>query len=137
MFSKKAAHDKLDAPNTVIGKGVMLEAAKMTGQESIRIDGDYKGEIDIDASLVLGDTGIVTGDVHARYIVVAGHIQGNIQCDSVLHFASTAQVYGDITTQALIMDEGSQVSGHYKVGEIAPTVEPYPAYKPEYQDKGK
>ena len=136
MFSKKSTHAKLDLPNTVIGKGVMLEAAKMTGQESIRIDGDYKGEINIDASLVLGDTSIVTGDIRARYIVVAGQVHGNIHCDTVLHFASTAQVFGDIVAQALIMDEGSQVNGHYRVGELTPTVEPYPSYDPEYKDEG-
>ena len=136
MFSKKTARAQLDTPNTVIGKGVLLEAARMTGQESVRIDGDYKGEIDIDASLVLGDTSHVTGDIRARYIVVAGRVNGNINCDTVLHFASTAIVYGNIVTQALIMDEGSQVKGHYKVGELAPSVENYPPYDPEYQTEG-
>jgi cytoskeletal protein CcmA (bactofilin family) len=133
MFLKKAAHAQLDMPNTVIGKGVVLEAARMTGHESIRIDGDYHGEIDIDASLVLGDTSVITGDVRANYIVVAGQVTGNITCDTVLHFASTAQVFGNITTQVLIMDEGSQVRGRYDVGELAPTIEPYPpVYEPEF-----
>jgi cytoskeletal protein CcmA (bactofilin family) len=128
MFSKKS-HSQLDAPNTVIGKGVLLEAARMTGQESIRIDGDYRGEIDIDASLVLGDTAHVVGDIRARFIVVAGQVKGNIQCDTILHFASTAQVYGDVITQSLIMDEGSQIRGRYSVGETAPTIEEaYPPY---------
>jgi cytoskeletal protein CcmA (bactofilin family) len=133
MFNKKT-HDSLDMPNTVLGKGVVLEAARMSGQESIRIDGDYHGEIDIDASLVLGDTSVVTGDIRARYIVVAGQVNGNITCDTVLHFASTAQVYGNIVTQSLIMDEGSQVRGRYKVGELIPaTTEAAPTYEPEYQ----
>jgi cytoskeletal protein CcmA (bactofilin family) len=136
MFSKKTTHDQLDMPNTVLGKGVLLEAARMTGRESIRIDGDYHGEIDIDASLVLGDTSVVTGDIHARYIVVAGQVNGNITCDTILHFASTAQVYGDIVTQSLIMDEGSQVRGRYSVGEKAPAiVEPYPPYEPEFKSE--
>jgi cytoskeletal protein CcmA (bactofilin family) len=119
MFSKKN-HESLDVPNTIVGKGIVLEAARMSGNESIRIDGDYHGEIDIDASLVLGDTSVVTGDIRARYIVVAGQVNGNITCDTVLHFASTAQVYGNINTQSLIMDEGSQVRGRYMVGELTP-----------------
>ena len=122
MFSKKT-HGSSDAPGTIVGKGAVLEAARMSGQESVRIDGEYRGEIDIDADLVLGDTSIITGDIHARYIVVAGRVNGNITCDTVLHFASTAQVYGNITAQNLIMDEGSQVRGCYQVGELTPDYE--------------
>jgi cytoskeletal protein CcmA (bactofilin family) len=137
MFSKKSAHTELDVPNTVLGKGILLEAARMSGQESVRIDGDFKGEIDIDASLVLGDTSHVVGDIRARYIVVAGQVHGNITCDTVLHFASSAQVFGDVVTQSLIMDEGSQVNGRYSVGETVPILEPYPPYEPEYPNDGK
>jgi cytoskeletal protein CcmA (bactofilin family) len=135
MFSKKTSHAQLDMPNTVIGQGVLLEAARMTGRESIRIDGDFKGEIDIEASLVLGDTSVVTGDIRAQYIVVAGQVNGNIHCDTIVHFASTAQVYGDVVTRSLIMDEGSQVNGRYSVGEITPEVEPFPPYAPEYESE--
>jgi len=123
MFFKKAiATSELDAPNTVIGKGVYLEAIRMSGQESVRIDGIYKGAIEIDGSLVLGDSGSITGDINANYFLVAGEVNGNITCETQLHFASTAKVMGDIKTSSLIVDEGSQVAGRYSVGsdKIAP-----------------
>lgn len=116
FFKKAAASSNLDAPNTIIGKGVYLEAIRMTGQESVRIDGIYKGAIEIEGSLVLGDSGSITGDVNASYFLVAGEITGNITCDTQLHFASTSKVLGDIKTSSLIVDEGSQVSGRYSVG---------------------
>jgi len=117
MFFKKVATQELNAPNTVIGEGMYLEAVRMTGQESVRIDGIYKGAIEIDGSLVLGDSGSVTGDVQASYFLVAGEMQGNIKCHTQLHFASTARVIGDVHAQSLIVDEGSQVTGRYRVGE--------------------
>jgi len=117
MFFKKVATQELNSPNTVIGEGMYLEAAKMTGQESVRIDGVYKGVIEIDGSLVLGDSGNITGDVSASYFLVAGEMTGNVECNSQLHFASTAKVLGDITALSLIVDEGCQVSGQYKIGE--------------------
>jgi len=120
MFFKKVATQELNAPNTVIGEGMYLEAVRMTGQESVRIDGIYKGSIEIDGSLVLGDSGSVTGDVQASYFLVAGEMQGNIKCHTQLHFASTARVMGDVHAQSLIVDEGSQVTGRYKVGEPKP-----------------
>ena len=119
MFRKAPAKD-LNAPNTVIGEGMYLEAARMTGQESVRIDGVYKGAIEIDGSLVLGDSGSVTGDVQASYFFVAGELMGNIECDTHLHFGPTARVIGDVNAQSLIIDEGSQVTGRYRIGEPKP-----------------
>lgn len=118
MFWKKkpAQVASLDSPNTVIGQGVYLEAVRMTGQEPIRIDGMYKGMIEVEGSLVLGDSGSIVGDVSAGYFLVAGEMTGNITCTSQLHLASTAKVEGDIHTASLIMDAGSQVSGRFIVG---------------------
>lgn len=118
MFNKKPATAQLSAPETVIGKGVFIEAVKMTGKESVRIDGNFTGLIDIDGSLILSDTSHVTGDVKAKYILAAGNVKGNILCDTVLHMASTAKIIGDVRTQTLIADEGCQVEGRYHVGKF-------------------
>jgi len=117
MFFKKVAEQALNAPNTVIGEGMCVEAIRMTGPESVRIDGTYKGNLELDGSLVLGDSGNIVGNVEASYFLVAGEITGNIKCHTQLHFASTAKVIGDIEAQSLIVDEGSQVTGRYRVGE--------------------
>jgi len=114
FFSKKTAQrNELDYPDTVIGKGVYIEAARLKGDESVRIDGIFKGNIEIDGSLVLGDSGHITGDVNAGYFLVAGEVSGNIACDTRLHFASTSRVYGDVQARSIIIDEGAQVSGRY------------------------
>ncbi|MCL2198621.1 MAG: polymer-forming cytoskeletal protein [Defluviitaleaceae bacterium] len=115
FFKKPTPVSDLDSPSTVIGKDVYLEAARMKGTESVRIDGIFKGNIEIDGSLVLGDSGSVTGDVRASYFLVAGEVNGNIACNSQLHFASTAKVVGDVQANSLIVDEGAQVSGRYIV----------------------
>ena len=132
MFFKKVAKQELNAPNTVIGEGIYLEAGRMTGQESVRIDGVYKGAIEIDGSLVLGDSGSITGDVQASYFLVAGEMMGNVKCHTQLHFASTARVIGDVNAQSLIIDEGSQVTGRYRIGEPKP-----PPNLSVLDDKGK
>jgi len=115
FFKKAAATSDLNAPGTVIGKGVYLEAARLTGDESVRVEGIFKGTIEISASLVLGDCGSITGDVRAGYFLVAGEVNGNIMCDTQLHFASTSKVVGDVQSASLVVDEGAQVSGRYIV----------------------
>ncbi|MCL2363222.1 MAG: polymer-forming cytoskeletal protein [Defluviitaleaceae bacterium] len=118
IFGKKAMPAEIDAPGTVIGQGVCIEAALLTGTDSVRIDGEFKGNIELEGSLVLGETGSITGEVRAGYFLVAGEVNGNIYCDTQLHFASSARVVGDVYTSNLVLDEGSQVTGRYNVGEV-------------------
>lgn len=113
FFKKAAAENKLDYPDTIIGKGVYIEGARLKGDESVRIDGSFKGNVEIDGSLVLGDSGQITGDVRASYFLVAGEVNGNITCDTQLHFASSAKIFGDVQARSIIIDEGAQVSGRY------------------------
>lgn len=121
IFSKKTLPAEIDSPTTVIGRGICIEAARLSGKDSVRIDGEFKGNVELDGSLVLGETGSITGEVRAGYFLVAGEVSGNIYCESQLHFASTARVVGDVNTPNLILDEGSQVTGRYNVGEITQT----------------
>jgi len=116
LWKKTTVQQNLDSPGTVIGKGVYLEAARMTGHETIRIEGIYKGSIDVEGSLVLGEQGSITGDVNADYILLAGEVIGNIKCGTQLHLASTARIEGDVQASSLVVDEGSYISGRYIVG---------------------
>jgi len=122
MFSKKKAVQAadIDTPNTIIGKGVYLEAARMSGQESVRIQGMFKGNLDIDGSLVLEETGVITGNVNANYFLVQGEVNGNIKCSTQLHLGNTSKVEGDVQAPSLMVDAGCQFSGSYMVGANKP-----------------
>jgi len=128
--SKKTVPAEIDSPNTIISAGVTIEAARITGSDSVRIDGEFKGNVELQGSLVLGETGSITGEVRTSYFLVAGEVNGNIYCDTQLHFASTARVVGDVNTPNLVLDEGSQVTGRYNVGEV-PQVTTYVESPPE------
>jgi len=108
---------RLDIPNTIIGHGITVEAVRLSGKESVRIDGNFFGDIELDGSLILGESGVIEGRTRAIYIVIAGTVRGDIICDGVLHIASTAVVNGDITASKLIVDEGGQLNGRSQVGE--------------------
>ena len=118
MFGKKTVAPQVEAPGTVIGKGITIDSALLTGKESVRIDGVFIGDVDLDGSLILGETGTIEGRVRAKYIILAGLVRGNVECDGVLHVSSTARINGDIRTASIIVDEGGQLNGRYQVGEM-------------------
>ena len=115
MFNKKT-DVSAEIPNTVLGKGTILEAAKLTGKDSLRIEGTFRGIIDIEGNIFLADTGVVVGDISARQVLIAGRVDGNVKCGDTAHFAATAKVNGDVTAVSLIVDEGGELNGKYQIG---------------------
>jgi len=111
------AKPRIDIPNTIIGHGITVEAVRLSGEESVRIDGTFYGEIDMDGSLLLGESGVIEGRIRANFVVIAGTVKGDIFCDTILHIASTAVVNGDITSSKIIVDEGGQLNGRSQIGE--------------------
>jgi cytoskeletal protein CcmA (bactofilin family) len=104
--------EELNKPtNTVIGKNLTINAATITGEDSIRVDGTINGNISLDGTLFVSDTGHIEGDLLISSARIAGNIKGNITCRSTLHMAATAVVKGDITTAALIVDDGAVLYG--------------------------
>ena len=109
--------DVIKPANTFIGEGITLRAERLTGSESVRIDGLFIGDIALDGYLQVGENGRIEGNMQASYALIAGEIKGNIMCRATIHLSSTAKVHGDITTGRVIMDEGSVFYGICKTRE--------------------
>ena len=108
--------------NTFIDKGITLKATKLSGSESVRIDGLYIGAIVLDGYMQVGETGRIEGNMQVSYALIAGEVFGNIMCRATVHLSSTARVYGDISTGKIIMDEGSIFHGHCKTRDDEPEI---------------
>ena len=117
MFSKT----KMDSivTNTDIGNGITLEGTKITGNGSIRIDGSVVGELDIDGSLTIGETGHMQGNIKVNHVLIAGKMDGNAFCREGIHLASTAQLNGNVETMAFVIDEGAIFTGMSKMNTNA------------------
>lgn len=104
---------------TFIDKGITLRAKKLRGTESVRIDGTYVGDIDLDGYLQVGETGFVEGDLQVSYALIAGEVTGDILCRTTLHLASTAKIHGNISAGRVIIDEGTVFYGNCKTRDDA------------------
>ena len=111
MPQKNAKEDYTKPADTVISEGFRIQAAQLTGTDSIRIDGFVRGNIDLDGYLQLSPTGHIDGDIHVSHALIAGRIAGNVLCRATVHMAATAVVTGDITTSTIIIDDGAVFHG--------------------------
>jgi cytoskeletal protein CcmA (bactofilin family) len=78
---------------------------------SLRIDGKLEGSVRRADTVVLGVGAAMTGDVHAREVVIGGTIIGNVHATERVELQATAIVTGDILTQTILVQEGGVVNG--------------------------
>jgi cytoskeletal protein CcmA (bactofilin family) len=78
---------------------------------SLRIDGKLEGNIRRADTVVLGVGATMSGDVHAREVVIGGTITGNVHASERVELQATAIVTGDILTQTILVQEGGVVNG--------------------------
>ena len=102
---------------TAAGSGYSLLDAQLvvTGDldtgGSLRIDGKLDGSVRRADTVVLGVGAAMSGDVHAREVVIGGTITGNVHATERVELQATAIVTGDILTQTILVQEGGVVNG--------------------------
>lgn len=96
--------------STFIGADTKVEGTLIT-RSSVRIDGEIVGGVVADGTIILSQTGQIQGNVIAENIVVAGVVDGNINVKDKTNIEPTGEVYGDINTARILIDEQSVFQG--------------------------
>jgi cytoskeletal protein CcmA (bactofilin family) len=111
VFSKKdkVALD-LQAISTLISDGSTI-AGNLKAPAVARIDGHVTGDVHIDEGLILGEKGLIVGNVNTKEMVVYGTVNGNITTQS-LEIKGTGKITGDIETATLLVEAGGVYNGH-------------------------
>lgn len=91
---------------------------------SFRIDGRFKGKIDSESILIIGDNGRVDADVKVGYVIISGEIKGNIQAREKVEIHSSGRVIGTIVTPKLIVEEGAYLEANCQTTDKPPQVVP-------------
>ena len=113
MFRKKDKQQPLEINqqeiSTIIGEGFIFKG-EVQGTAAIRIEGKITGNVNVEGGIVLGEKGIIEGNVVTRSAIIYGTIKGNIKTTQ-LEIKKTGFVNGDITTDTLEIELGAQYNG--------------------------
>ena len=85
---------------------------------SLRIDGELTGTIRRADTVVIGVGARMTGDIHAREVIIGGAIDGSVYASERVELQPTAIVNGSITTQVVLVQEGGVVNGRIEMQPI-------------------
>ena len=110
MLGKKEGNGGGETLNTIVGRGTLFEGV-MKVDNSVRIDGTFKGELSCSGTLTIGQSGEAHAQLQGRDIYINGLVQGNVRGDRV-RLDSQARVVGDISSNALSISEGAIFQGN-------------------------
>jgi len=110
---------------------------KFSGE--LTFDGKLDGEVHTDGSLLLGENAHVTGNIDAQTVVVRGRINGNINAREKIDIKSKAELFGDIKSAKLVIEEGVTFVGKTEVNpnKVAPTATPKSTESSKSADSAK
>ena len=94
-----------------IGKSITIKG-DLSGNEDLQIDGTVDGRIDLpNNQLTIGPEGRVKAEVHAKAVVVIGHVTGNVSAADRIQVEATGIVDGDVKAPRLVIEEGAMLNG--------------------------
>ncbi len=108
------ANGKPAAPVTLLT--VVGDHARMEGKfdiaDSIQIECEVGGELNVGSKLVIGEKGVVNANVQTVDAIVMGHYEGNMVATGNVEITETGRVSGNIQTDSLVISKGGFFNGN-------------------------
>ena len=114
-LKKRDKMKKREEINAFLGKNTQFEG-KLSFSGAVRIDGQYRGEILSQGTLIVGEDAVIESDIHVSHMIISGQIQGNIVADDKIEIHAPGKVFGNIQTPVLVIDEGVVFEGNCRMG---------------------
>ena len=112
MFTKnkeKSLEINQQEISAIIGEGYVF-TGELSGSSVIRIEGKIIGNVNVEGGVILGEKGILEGDINSKSAIVYGTVNGNIKTTH-LEIKKSGNVNGEISTDTLEIEIGAQYNG--------------------------
>jgi cytoskeletal protein CcmA (bactofilin family) len=118
-FGESKAMGRVD---TIIGEDTSLRGS-YNSKNSIRVDGEIYGNVTSEDGIIVGEKGMVRGNLIAKSVLIGGKVKGNITAYQRLELQEAAQVEGDVFTPVFVLEEGAIFEGNCQMEEASKVVD--------------
>lgn len=121
MFNTKTKSEpmaQIPASNsaaTMIGAGTTLKG-DIQSQQDLRIDGTVIGNVRSAAKIIIGQGGVIEGDLESTQCDVNGKVSGNIRCRELLQLRGESMVTGNLYAGKLQIEPSATFNGQCHMG---------------------
>ena len=107
----------------LLGRGTRFEG-KLHFEGRVRIDGEFKGEIQSSDILIIGEGADVQGEIDAGTVIIkGGTVNANVRAAQSIELYVPAKVNGTLHSPEIFMDKGVQFSGECTIAPARPASE--------------
>lgn len=134
MFSSKSnnlTQKQVTKVDTLIGSATNM-SGNINASGTVRIDGIYTGDITTDSDVIIGQEGMVKGNITSDTVSISGTVEGNINSENLIEVLATGKLFGDIQTQKLSISNGAVFNG--KCSMVSEEVKRIPAPNTENEE---
>ncbi len=106
-----------DGVISIIGAGMRVVGNCVT-EGTLRVEGVLEGTVQAGKAVVVGKDGMVLGDITTQDAIIGGKVTGSVIAESRLELQATCVVDGEIRARRIKLDEGGQVNGEIRTGDV-------------------
>lgn len=117
-----------------LGKGAEF-SGKLLFTGAVRIDGDFKGDVFGNGTLVIGEGAEIEADIRVDSVLVSGNVRGKIDVKKSLKIYSTGKLTGDVNAPSFAVEEGAFFEGSCHMTRTEAEVHPLPLERTAFSDK--
>lgn len=100
---------------SVIAAGLTIEG-KIEGAGSVRIAGNFQGDVHVKGNLTIEQGAKLTGGVRAATVIIGGELEGNIDGASKVELLQSGVLNGNLNAGSLTVAAGSRMRGQAEFG---------------------
>jgi cytoskeletal protein CcmA (bactofilin family) len=89
---------------------------------SLQVFGQVEGDLEASEEIFVAEGAQVNARIAARIVVVAGLVEGTVECSGRLEVLPTGRVSGDVTAPSLVVHEGAAIEGDLRMQAPEPAV---------------
>ncbi|MFC1489156.1 polymer-forming cytoskeletal protein [Thermodesulfobacteriota bacterium] len=115
IFNKYKQPASGHANTTIIAAGTKIKG-EFQGDSIVQVDGKLLGNIDSNSLIVIGETGLIEGEIVSKKLIISGRLLGSAYCDEI-EIKAGGKVIGQIACDVLMIERGSFFEGESKPKE--------------------
>jgi cytoskeletal protein CcmA (bactofilin family) len=125
MFKRKRKPMSRSGLTAFIGERSEIEG-RYTFSGTVMLNGRFKGEISSTDMLIIGDKGVMNGNIRAGQVLINGEVVGNVSAAERVELKRAARVFGDVEAPVVVVEEGVIFEGHCRMIKVNPNTEGLP-----------
>lgn len=109
-IDEQEKEQEIGALSAILGPGTQFEG-KLSFEGTVRISGEFRGEIYTNDILVVDSTADIEGQIEADEVIISGNVRGNIFAKTKVTMYPPAHFTGTVTSPSLSIDDGVVFEG--------------------------